>query len=153
MLYRVHLAWAGFELTSVVIGTDYIGSCKSNYHTITRTTPNSSCPELVTGLLFNKKNEIYRKTGWTFLSTRRNRRNLLLFYNIVNTIASGYICRLIPPPIQGTTVYAWRNGSDVIIPYCQGRLDSIIGPGQSNCTGVYGSTWISYCPWKLFIWS
>jgi hypothetical protein len=32
MLYRVHLAWAGFELTMlVVIGTD---SCKSKYHTI-----------------------------------------------------------------------------------------------------------------------
>ena len=35
MLYRVHLAWAGFELTmSVVISTDFIGSCKSNYHMI-----------------------------------------------------------------------------------------------------------------------
>jgi hypothetical protein len=46
MLYRVHLAWAGFELaTLVVIGTDCIGSCKSNYHMITTTmTP-------VTGLL------------------------------------------------------------------------------------------------------
>jgi len=31
--------WAGFELTIlVVIGTDYIGSCKSNYHMITTTT-------------------------------------------------------------------------------------------------------------------
>ena len=41
MLYRVHLAWAWFELTTlVVIGTDCIGSCKSNYHTITtKTTP------------------------------------------------------------------------------------------------------------------
>jgi hypothetical protein len=29
----------GFEfITLVVIGTDYIGSCKSNYHTITTTT-------------------------------------------------------------------------------------------------------------------
>ena len=27
-----------FELTLVVIGTDSIGSCKSNYHTITPTT-------------------------------------------------------------------------------------------------------------------
>jgi hypothetical protein len=28
--------WSRFELTtSVVIGTDCIGSCKSNYHTIT----------------------------------------------------------------------------------------------------------------------
>ena len=35
MLYRVHLAMNGFILTTlVVIGTDCIGSCKSNYHTI-----------------------------------------------------------------------------------------------------------------------
>ena len=38
MLYRVHLAWAGFELTTlVVIGTIYTGSCKSNSHMITTT--------------------------------------------------------------------------------------------------------------------
>ena len=38
MVYRVHLAWAGMELKMlVVIGTDCIGSCKSNYHTITTT--------------------------------------------------------------------------------------------------------------------
>ena len=31
--------WTGFELTtSVVIGTDCIGSCKFNYHAITSTT-------------------------------------------------------------------------------------------------------------------
>ena len=36
MLYQVQLAWAGFELTMLVlIGTDCIGSYKSNYHTIT----------------------------------------------------------------------------------------------------------------------
>jgi hypothetical protein len=40
MFYRVHLALAGFELTTlVVIGTDCIGiNCTSNYHTITGTT-------------------------------------------------------------------------------------------------------------------
>ena len=39
ILNRVHLAWAGFELTTlVVIGTDCICSCKSIYHTITTTT-------------------------------------------------------------------------------------------------------------------
>ena len=41
-LYHIMLhtsPWAGFELTtSVVIDTDCIGSCKSNYHTITATT-------------------------------------------------------------------------------------------------------------------
>ena len=34
MLYRVHLVWPGW----VVIGTDCIGSCKSNHHTVTTTT-------------------------------------------------------------------------------------------------------------------
>ena len=38
-LYRVHLAWAGFELTTLVlIVTDCTGSYKSNYHIITTTT-------------------------------------------------------------------------------------------------------------------
>ena len=35
MLYRVQIAWAGFELTTlVVIDTDCIGSCKYKYNTI-----------------------------------------------------------------------------------------------------------------------
>ena len=39
MLYQVHLAWAEFEFTTlVVIGTDCIGSCKSNYYAIKTTT-------------------------------------------------------------------------------------------------------------------
>ena len=38
ILYRVHSPWTGFKLTTlVVIGTDFTGSCKSNYHTITGT--------------------------------------------------------------------------------------------------------------------
>ena len=38
MLYGVHLARAGIELTTlVVIGIDCTGSCKSNYHTIMTT--------------------------------------------------------------------------------------------------------------------
>jgi hypothetical protein len=41
MLYQVHLAWVGLELAMlVVMGTDCIGSYKSNYHTImTMTAP------------------------------------------------------------------------------------------------------------------
>ena len=39
MLYWANFAWAGFGLTTfMVIGTDCIGSYKSNYHTITTTT-------------------------------------------------------------------------------------------------------------------
>ena len=38
MLNQVHLACAGFELpTLVVMYTDCIGSCNSNYHTIATT--------------------------------------------------------------------------------------------------------------------
>jgi hypothetical protein len=38
MLYWVHHVWAEFELTTlVVICTDCIGNCKSNYHMITTT--------------------------------------------------------------------------------------------------------------------
>ena len=36
ILYWVHLVWARFKLTTlVVIDTDCIDNCKSNYHTIT----------------------------------------------------------------------------------------------------------------------
>ena len=44
IMYRVHLSWAEFELTTLVmIGTDYISSCKPNYHmTTTSTTPDNS---------------------------------------------------------------------------------------------------------------
>jgi hypothetical protein len=39
MLYRVHLTWAGFELTRlVVISIDCTCSHRSNYHAITTTT-------------------------------------------------------------------------------------------------------------------
>jgi hypothetical protein len=38
MLYRIYLAGAGFELTTLMaIGTDCIDNCKSNNHTITTT--------------------------------------------------------------------------------------------------------------------
>ena len=55
ILYGVYLAWTGFELTTlVVIGTDCIGSCKSNYHTITATTtPNIDTGSFIsTNLIF-----------------------------------------------------------------------------------------------------
>jgi hypothetical protein len=49
-LYHIMLytsPWSRFELTtSVVIGTDCIGSCKSNYHTIAATTTPLYCASL-----------------------------------------------------------------------------------------------------------
>jgi hypothetical protein len=49
MLYQVHLTWVGFKLTMrVVIGTDCIGSYKSNYHTImTMTAPKKNTYQII----------------------------------------------------------------------------------------------------------
>jgi hypothetical protein len=57
MLYWVHLIWAGFEIaTLVVIGTDCIGSYKSNYCTITTT----MAPIFQIGLTLNKISLYYQ---------------------------------------------------------------------------------------------
>jgi hypothetical protein len=53
MLYRVHLAWAGFEITSlVVIGTDCKGSYKSSYNMCCHP---DSVPRNIQAIDFNKK--------------------------------------------------------------------------------------------------
>ena len=53
MLYRVHLAWGGFKLiTLVVVGSDCIGSCKSNYHTITTTTASNGWKKIDVQLIW-----------------------------------------------------------------------------------------------------
>ena len=48
--------------------------------------------------------------------------NCILFYNIVNKNTPNYLCTLIPPTIQRTSVYPLRNGNDIILPFC--RLSS-----------------------------
>jgi hypothetical protein len=42
-----------------------------------------------------------------------------MFYNMQNNNAPMYLCDLIPPSIQSTTVYSLRNGSDIIMPFCR----------------------------------
>jgi hypothetical protein len=64
MLFQVHLAWAGFKLTTlVVIGTNCIGSCKSNYHKIMTTTASLLLKKKnasIEYLLYNVKFQIYK---------------------------------------------------------------------------------------------
>jgi hypothetical protein len=90
MVYRVHLAWAGFELTTlVVIGTDFIGSCKSNYHAITTTTNKTDrhdIPEILLKMELNTINLTLKivtkqQKGWNF-----DRRKTLL----ISTISLNY---------------------------------------------------------------
>jgi hypothetical protein len=46
---------------------------------------------------------------------RRNDRSLRDWHHNEKT----YLCDLIPPSIQCTTVYSLRNGSDIIMPFCR----------------------------------
>jgi hypothetical protein len=56
MLYVLNLAWAGFELTTlVVIGTDCIDSYKPNYHATTTTTAPSLVIMLITSIPLSLK--------------------------------------------------------------------------------------------------
>jgi len=78
MLYRVHLTWAGFELTTlVVIGTDCIGSCKSNYHAIT--TPVVRCNlSVLIDKQIEKKNHIHT-INWPFAHSQLDSKIIDLF--------------------------------------------------------------------------
>ena len=78
MLYRVHLAWAGFELTMLlVIGIDCIGSCKSNYHSITTmTAPKYAGMYLCQGTLISKPRNSTCLSYWI----------LFLFIKIINKL-------------------------------------------------------------------
>ena len=87
-LYQVHLDWAGFELTTLlVMGTDWIGNCKSNYHTITTTTipdfhMKNSNKRLIQYWYFNKSKTIIICTNHVYIPQR----------NILPTLVSIYTC-------------------------------------------------------------
>ena len=85
---------------------------------------------IVTGLpIFTKTEILYIETGWELLSVRRKRRKLqLFFYIIVNKNTPNYLCTLIPPTMQSTSVYPLRNWYDIILPFCRlsSTRDSVI---------------------------
>ena len=75
---------------------------------------------IVTGLpSFTNTTNIYTETGWEPLAERRKRRKLQMFYNIQHSSAPAYLCNLIPPTIQSTSVYPLRNGNNIMTPYCR----------------------------------
>lgn len=84
---------------------------------------------IITGLpIFTKTVFLYQELGWETLAIRRQKRKLQLFYNMRNGTVPNYLCDLVPPTIQSTTVYPLRNGSDLIVPFCRLSLttDSFI---------------------------
>ena len=93
MLHRVHLAWAGFELTTLmVIGTDCIGSCKSNYQYT-----HSSLEKLrgnSTSWQWNQRTKL--SYSCTFM--------LIWLYGLNRLTNLGYSCKF-------TSFWAWRPSS------------------------------------------
>ena len=82
-------------------------------------------PRIITGLpVFTNSELVYKELGWETLADRRQRRKLQMFYNIQNKSAPEYLCKLIPPNIQSTTIYPLRNGNDIIVPFCRLSLTS-----------------------------
>ena len=71
-----------------------------------------------TGLpIFASSILLYKELGWESLTERRKRRKLQMFYNIQNNNAPRFLCDLIPPTIQSTTIYPLHNESDIIITF------------------------------------
>ena len=80
MLYRVNLAWAWFEITTlVVIGTNCIGSYKSNYHKITTTT----APVIY---WYNTESSYHNVTSWknNCLVMSGSSKDLNIFYFVIH---------------------------------------------------------------------
>ena len=78
IIYQVHLAWAGFEFTTLVaIGTDCIGSYKSNYHAIMATTT----PFMVSEI----------KSTETGQKMKNHKIWTLFFHQILNDFANGFL--------------------------------------------------------------
>ena len=76
MLYWVHLAWAGFKLTTLVMtGTDCIGSYKSKHQTITTMTVPHECIVHFIMHCYEKKVKIFHQYQQNIksLNTKKDR--------------------------------------------------------------------------------
>jgi hypothetical protein len=80
---------------------------------------------------FNKDKKFENCSPHTHLV--RKRRKSQMFYNIQNNNAPMYLCDLIPPSIQSTTVYPLRNGSDIKMPFCRLSMGTI----EEEMIGVF----------------
>jgi hypothetical protein len=159
MLYRVHLTWARFELTTlVVIRTDCTGSWKANYHTITTT------PEI----LFKKRQHHI----WIIKS--------ILFWTSSNLILSLHQMFLQNHGLYFAHIRRWsktkigisfehwtnmefHNQITIIVPWIILNLVYLyLFNGNTNSEGVYRafyqyffffiSTYYYWCQQKLFAW-
>jgi hypothetical protein len=80
MLYRVHLAWTAFKLTLVVIGTDSIGSFKSNYHTIATTATSKKWPFQTGDCLI----EVTTWAVWLYIYSKRTIKGIFTFCSTIH---------------------------------------------------------------------
>ena len=135
MLYRVHLVGVGFELTMlVVIGTDCIGSFKSNYYTITAT----MAP------IFS--NKILMKIIWSFYDLN------LFLVDIIYFTDNNRWC--IKPIEQGGSLWSWLFGSWIYNYICNQCLSPLkLWVRISLRRGVLGTALCNkVCKWLASGW-
>ena len=51
--------------------------------------------------------------GWESLENRRNKHELIIFFKVINGLASNNHLDLVPPIIQETTHYNLQNADDI----------------------------------------
>ena len=51
--------------------------------------------------------------GWESLKKRRNKHKLVIFYKILHGIAPSYLLDIVPPLIQDSTTYNFRNAGNI----------------------------------------
>ena len=53
------------------------------------------------------------ETDWETLEIRRRKHRLVLFYKMYNNISPLYLSSLVPPLVQNTSNYSFRNADDI----------------------------------------
>ena len=133
-LYHIMLCtlpWSRFDLTaSVVIGTDCIGSCRSNYHTITTTmalhSNDTTCHVI---------HDIHVEMYYFYQFQKQDSKRRCLDYSSGNTACSGTMTRKVSESSLNSSVVTRGTSS-----LTRQRSDSNFNSSRSSNSNVQSST-------------
>ena len=137
LFYRVHLIWAGFELTTLaVIDTDCIGNCKSNYICIIFSRPRRSLSLMGSIQLHHKSYSLVYQ--FLVLLDQRTTRGT----RIINTyhLSSSVVYKLISGSFLAIDWNKWEQMSEFfftghnILIWWSSTFDMIFVPFRNSIT-------------------